>query len=258
MDIYQHFRKEEEPFIDQVVSWKEQVERTFIPKLTDFLDPGEQQIVQTIIGEQNEEIKIASFGGSPFAERKRLLLAPFYEEISDDDFQISLLEATYHEKFVTLGHRDVMGAFLSLGVKREKLGDIFVADGRLQIILASEISTYVMMNFTSVKHAKVKLEEKSFTDALLPRPNWVETSKTVSSLRLDTVLKEIYRMSRKDAQQAIEKQLVKVNHRVIQDNKFLVEAGDLLSLRGKGRSKLVRIEGQTKKDKYRIITATLE
>lgn len=258
MDIYQHFRQDEAPFIDQVLSWKEQVERTFIPKLTDFLDPREQQIVRSIIGENNDEIKLEAFGGSRFAERKRMVIVPFYEEISKESFGLSLLEATYPEKFVTLSHRDVMGAFLSQGIKRDKLGDIFVADGLLQIFIAEEISDFVKMNLTSVKNANIKLQEKGLDEARIPKPNWVESSKTVSSLRLDAVLKEIYRLSRKDAQQAIEKQLVKVNHKVVQDNKFQLEAGDLLSFRGKGRSKLVSIEGQTKKEKWRIITAVLE
>ncbi|KPD01215.1 hypothetical protein LR69_00372 [Geobacillus sp. BCO2] len=50
MELYQHFRKEEHPFIDQVLEWKEMVSRQYAPKLTDFLDPREQQIVQSIAG----------------------------------------------------------------------------------------------------------------------------------------------------------------------------------------------------------------
>jgi RNA-binding protein YlmH len=257
MDIYQHFRKEEEPFIDQVLSWKEKVERTYIPKLSDFLDPREQQIAQMIVGTNNTDLRTEAFGGSPHAERKRLIIAPFYEEITEESYQLSLLEAAYPVKFVTLEHRDVMGAFLSLGIKREKLGDIFVTDGLVQIFTASEISSYVMMNLTSIKQANIKLSETELDKALMPAPNWTESSKTVSSLRLDTVLKEIYRVSRKDAQQAIEKNLVKVNHQVVEDNKFSLEPGDLISYRGKGRSKIVRVEGQTKKDKWRIVTAVL-
>lgn len=258
MTIYQHFRKEEEPFIDQVMSWKEQVERSYIPKLTDFLDPREQQIIQSIIGVHNEDLKVESFGGSPNTERERLIIAPFYEEIQDENYQIILLEATFQSKFITITHRDMMGAFLSLGIKREKLGDIYVKDGLIQIMTSSDISLYVMMNLTSVKHATIQLEERNLQEALLPKPNWVESNKTVSSLRLDTVLKEIYRTSRKDAQLAIEKQFVKVNHKVVQDNKFPLEEGDLISFRRKGRSKLVRIEGKTKKEKWRITTAILQ
>lgn len=258
MDIYQHFRKEEQPFIDQVMSWKEEVEQTFIPRLTDFLDPREQQIISMIIGENNEELKIHQSGGSTYAERQRMVIAPFYEEVYEADLQFTILEASYEEKFITLAHPDVMGAFLSLGVAREKLGDIYVKSGKLQIIVATEIAQYVMMNLLSVKNAKVNLKEVDASSLIDHKPNWLESTKTVSSMRLDVVLKEIYRISRKDAQQAIEKQLVKVNHKVVQDNKFALQAGDMISLRGKGRSKVVSITGQTRKEKWRITTATLQ
>jgi RNA-binding protein YlmH len=258
MDIYQHFRKEEAPFIDGVRSWKDQVERTYIPKLTDFLDPREQQIVKSILGGFDEELKLDSFGGSPNSERKRMIIAPFYEVIGEEHFEISLLEATFQSKFINITHGDVMGAFLSLGLKREKLGDIFVSDGLIQLITSKEISPYVIMNLTSVKNASIELTEQDLNRALIPKANWVESTKTVSSLRLDTVVKEIYRMSRKDAQNAINKEIVKVNHRVVQDNKFMLEAGDMISFRGKGRSKLVSVDGQTRKEKWRITTAILQ
>lgn len=258
MEVYQHFRKEEQPFIDQVLSWKEQVETSYITRLTDFLDPREQQIVRMIVGESNLDLKLYASGGSAFAERKRMLIAPFYEEVTEENYQIAILEAAYPEKFITLLHRDVMGAFLSQGVKREKLGDIVVGKGCLQIILANEISQYVMMNLTTVKHAKIKLKEIPLSKLIVQEPNWVETNKTVSSMRLDTILKEIYHISRKDAQEAIEKLQVKVNHKIIQDKKFQLQEGDLLSVRGKGRSKLVQIDGQTRKEKWRITTAILQ
>lgn len=36
MKIYQHFRPEEQHLIDQILDWKDQVERTHISVLTDF------------------------------------------------------------------------------------------------------------------------------------------------------------------------------------------------------------------------------
>ena len=38
-DIYQHFRQDERPFIDQVLEWKQIVLDQYRMKLTDFLDP---------------------------------------------------------------------------------------------------------------------------------------------------------------------------------------------------------------------------
>ncbi|WP_373895949.1 RNA-binding protein [Virgibacillus sp. CBA3643] len=257
MDIYQHFRKEEQPFIDKVLSWIDQVETTYRLKVTDFLDPREQQIMDLLIGE-NSDASIYQHGGGKYAERKRAVILPPYEEISEGVFQLTLVQAHYQDKFISLEHRDVMGAFLSLGIKRKKLGDIVVENGVIQIVMADEIAPFVLANLTAIKKAKVKLEEKPLTALMEKEADWIETDKTVSSLRLDTVVKEIYHISRKDAGECIKKLQVKVNFKVVDDAKFPMQEGDLISLRGKGRSKLTSINGQSKKDKWRITTAILK
>ncbi|QKY68966.1 RNA-binding protein [Lentibacillus sp. CBA3610] len=258
MAIYQHFRKDEHPFIDQVFSWIEHVEKTYQMKLTDFLDPREQQIVDMLIGTSMEDLKVHKHGGSKNAERRRIIIAPMYEDVTEDSFQLSLLEASYHEKFVSLGHRDVMGAFLSLGIKRQKLGDINVEDGLIQIVMAGEISPYVLTNLTAIKRAKIKLEEQPLSSVAEKEVNWFESDLVVSSLRLDAIVKAIYKLSRKEASEFITKGLVKVNYKVTDDRKLILEAGDMLSLRGKGRSKIIGMNGRTKKDKFSITTAVLK
>lgn len=258
MDIYQHFRKDEQPFIDQVLAWKAQVENTYRAKLTDFLNPREQQIIDMLIGTNHVELRLHRSGGGLHTERQRMILAPMYEEIQETDFALVLMQASYQNKFISLSHRDVMGAFLSLGIKRKKLGDIFVADGILQIIMTRDIAPYVAANLTAIKKATISLEEKALSDFIGEEKHWDEMDHTVSSLRLDAVLKEIYKLSRKDAAHDIAKKLVKVNYKTIEDTAFILQEGDLLSFRGKGRSKLTSVNGQTKKEKWRITTAILK
>ncbi|MFD2760525.1 YlmH family RNA-binding protein [Lentibacillus juripiscarius] len=258
MDIYQHFRKEEQPFINHVLSWIRDVEMTYQPKLTDFLNPREQQIADMLAGTSLEDLKVSKHGGDQSAERKRIMIAPMYEQITEDSFQLRLLQGSYHDKFVSLTHRDVMGAFLSLGIKRKKLGDIIVEDGLVQIIAADEIAPYVLANLTTVKKASIRLESKPLSALVESKASWVETDHIISSLRLDTVVKAIYKLSRKNAAAMIEKGMVKVNHQVADDKKFTLEEGDLLSLRGKGRSKLAAINARTKKDNISITAAVLK
>lgn len=255
--VYQHFRKEEHTFIDQVLSWKDTVEKTYQHRLTDFLDPREQQIIVSLLGRTNDELQMGLHGGGKYTERKRVIIAPYYEEIDETSYQCTLVQASYNEKFITLEHRDVMGAFLSLGISRQKLGDIFVTDGNFQIILAEEIAQYVITNLTTVKNATIKLTEAPFSSLLEKEMNWIETDQTVSSLRLDVVLAEIYKISRKDATNYIKRNQVKVNFKLVDVGTFKLFEGDLLSLRGKGRSKLVKINGQTRKERLRVTTAIL-
>src|SRR5699024_10696968 len=113
-------------------------------------------------------------------------------EIEEEDFQLSLLEATYPVKFAQIEHKDVMGAFLSLGIERKKLGDIVVDNGIIQLVTANEITPYITANLTSIKKATVQFKEVPLSLIRESQDEWVPFDKTVSSLRLDAVMKEIY------------------------------------------------------------------
>lgn len=258
MSIYQHFRADEHTFIDQVLSWKDTVEQTYQTKQSDFLDPREQTIVQSIIGTNHDTLHWAMSGGIENAERKRLVIHPFYEPIEQDSFQCTLLQTSYNKKFMTLEHPDVLGAFLSLGIERNKLGDVYVGDGTVQIIVAEEISSYILANFTSIKRTNVSFETRDLSEWVGQPDTWSYADKTVSSKRLDVVVKEMYQLSRKDAVERIQKKQVRVNFKVVEDPAFEVEEGDLFSVRGKGRASLQSINGKTRKDRLRITVGLLK
>ncbi|MEH7387566.1 RNA-binding protein [Bacillus sp. JJ1521] len=252
MNLYQHFRKEEHAFIDQVLEWKQTVENQYSPKLTDFLDPREQEIVKQVIG-TNGEILVDFFGGKDGFERKRAVLYPAYFETNETDYNLSFFEVKYPVKFVTVDHRKVLGSMMSLGLKRSKFGDILTQDEQIQIVVAKEIADYVRMNLTAVGKATISLSEIAPTDLLEIKEEWAEQTITVSSLRLDVVLSSILNLSRQQAQVLIESGLVKVNWKKIEQSSFECKERDVLSVRGYGRSKLHSIEGKTKREKWRII-----
>lgn len=251
MNIYQHFRPEEREFIDQVVNWKNNVELTYAPKLTDFLDPREQHILKTLIGE-NGAVHFHFFGGSADGERKRALIIPEYFTETDDDFQITLFEIDYPTKFATIEHPQVLGSLLSLGIKRGKFGDILLKNGRIQFFVAKEVSEYIKNNLQSIGRTGIKLKEAGFEAAISTDEIWAETNVTVSSLRLDTVVSNIHHLSRQKSQMIIGQGLVKVNWTQIENTSFECGEGDLISVRGQGRAKIISIEGKTKKEKWRL------
>lgn len=252
MNLYQHFRKEEHAFIDQVLQWKEAVATQYSAKLLDFLDPREQEIVRLVIG-SGQEVKAGFFGGSEVSERKRALLYPDYYVPDDEDYELALFEISYPVKFMTIEHRQVLGSLMSLGLKRAKYGDILVNGDRIQFIAAREIADYIKMNLTSIGRSTVKVEERAWPELLESGEAWQEHSATASSLRLDTLLAAVHNISRQKAQTLIQSGLVKANWKVIEQTSFECGEGDTISVRGYGRFILAGIEGKTKKDKYRII-----
>lgn len=251
MSIYQHFRPEEHAFIDHVLEWKEYVNQSYSPKLTDFLDPREQQIVSSIIG-SSADVSVQFFGGAEHVERKRALLYPGYYSPAVEDYSTTLFEIDYPHKFVTIEHPQVLGSLMSLGLKRSKFGDILAEGTKLQIIVAKEIADYISIQLQSIGKSKVRLIERELSDIINIAETWKEESCTVSSMRLDVIVAEAFNLSRSKASPLINAGLVKVNWKKIEETAFDCQEGDMISVRGHGRCKLIGVEGRTKRDKMRI------
>ncbi|WP_040204888.1 YlmH family RNA-binding protein [Neobacillus jeddahensis] len=252
MNIYQHFRPEERDFIDQALRWKRNVETQYVAKLTDFLDPREQHMLKMIIGEGGD-VNFKLFGGSLGLERKRAFIYPDYLTADRDDFQISLFEINYPQKFVTIEHRQVLGTLMSLGLTRGKFGDILIKNGQVQFFAAKEISNYIRTNVETIGRAGVKLVETNVENAIAAKELWDEQMLTLSSLRLDTIISGIYHISRQKSLALIQHGLVKVNWTLIENPAFSCDLGDMISVRGQGRAKIIEIDGKTKKEKWRLL-----
>lgn len=257
-EIFQHYRPEEKSFIEQVIDWKQEVEDRYAPKLTDFLDPREQLIVQSIIG-KNGNVFVMESGLFNEAERKRAIIYPDYFQPTDEDFNIAICEMTFPSKFIQLKHPDVLGAIISLGIDRSRFGDIRISDSTVQFAVTKEILDYVCVNLNSVGKAKVQVKEIQ-QDALLlqSESEWVEQILTTSSMRLDTVLASVFPISRQKAAMLINAGKVKVNFVVREQVAFELHESDLLSIRGYGRLVIKSIEGKTKKEKLRIKIGRIE
>ncbi|QUP86150.1 RNA-binding protein [Exiguobacterium sp. PFWT01] len=255
MSVYDHYRPSERAFVEQVLDWVQQVENSYVLKLTDFLDPREQQIVKQLVGKQ---LVIHDDGGFEGAERRRLILAPDYYELNLDDFEIEVRRIEYPTKFVDLTHRQVTGTLLNAGLKRQKFGDVVLDEEIVQFATTREAVGFIEMSLERVGKAKVRISSVSKEEILVvPKTEWIEGFGIVSSLRFDTVASEVLNISRQKAQALVKHGDCKVNHKVIEDASFILEPDDLLSVRGYGRIKLMEILGSTKREKVKIQYGTI-
>ncbi len=109
---------------------------------------------------------------------------------------------------------------MNIGLKREKFGDIAISPDKAQLIVASEIADYVQLNVTAIGKAPVRFEPIDFSKYIITPERWEEDTTTVTSLRLDTIVANLYRISRGKAAPLIENGLVKVNWKVIVQPSF--------------------------------------
>lgn len=255
--IIQHFRKDEQPFIETVIGWTREVEDTYSPKLTGFLDPRQIFILSSII--KSSGLQFGVNGAFLEPERQRALIYPDYYEPEADDFQVTVFTVKYPVKFMTLAHKDILGSLMALGIDRSKFGDIRLEEEVVQFTVAKEMKDYLIANLTSIGKSKVRVEELSSTDALIVMSEtWKEELHTISSLRLDSLVASLVNCPRQKAVTLIQNDKVKVNHVVRNQQSFEVNESDILSIRGSGRFKIISIEGRTRKDKIRLIVGRLE
>ncbi len=124
--FYPHFTIEERPTIDQFVGLFNRLLFTGQAFLTDFLDPRQRQIMETIAG---GEAIVQAFGGYEEAEKCRLYISLEWENLRPDDYQVQLFEIEYAQKFASLRHSQILGSLANSGVKTDTFGDI-ITDGQ--------------------------------------------------------------------------------------------------------------------------------
>lgn len=246
-NIYQHFRKEEQSFIDQVLDWVTQVNVQYVPYLTTFLNPRELYIAQTIVG-QYEDIRLQKFGGYSEAEQQRILIYPEYYEPGESDFEISLFEINYPKNFKTLSHGQILGTILGTGISRGNLGDILTDGQRWQFLIDSKMEDFIVMNIEKMGRSTVQLEKIPLTDAIENADKWQKKDIIISSLRIDTVIAKSMNLSRNDAVKLIKQNRIKLNWASIDRPDIEVEEIDILSVRGYGRIQILEEKGTTRKD----------
>lgn len=247
MNIYQHFREDEQSFIDQVVDWILQVENQYAPYLTNFLNPRQLFIVEAIV-RQYDTIYYQAFGGYEGAEQQRILIYPPYYEPTAEDFEITLFEINYPTKFSELSHGQVMGSVLGTGISRGNLGDILTDGQRWQFFVDARMKDFILMNVDHVGRINVHLEEKSFENLVQEMVKWELEEIIVSSLRMDVILARALNVSRNRAKTLIKDQKVKLNWVEVERPDIEVEEYDILSIRGFGRVKIGAQQGITRKD----------
>ncbi len=227
--------------------------KTGVPQVTDFLDPIQQRAAEKslhLLG----EVKYISWGGFQEAERVRILIFPAVSQAKIQDVPISIVQADAGAKAEALCHRDFLGAILSLGLRREKVGDIVIArEGCAQIIVSPEIASYLQNNLNQVGSYGVSVRGLDAADVAAAEPRSRDIKATVASLRLDAVASAGFGLSRSKLAPAIRAGQIKLNWQSVKNASAAVKQGDIISLAGRGRMEVAEVRGESKKGRIHIV-----
>jgi len=255
-DIYQHFSVEDISFIDKGLEWLRQVEEHYASILTPFINPHQVFILKTLGNHQG--IQVFSSNDFVATEYSRVLLAPDYFIPTLTDFEMELLEIVYSSKFDQLTHSKILGTVLNrLGIDRKLFGDIVVTENRAQIIVDQKFTSLFQDGIQKIANLPVKLEVVSFENLIEAENDYQEKEVLVPSMRLDAFLSNVLKLSRSQTADLLERKYVQVNYHLVEKSDYQVAVGDLISVRKFGRLKVVKDNGQTKKDKKKLTVQLL-
>ena len=232
----------------QILDKIEIVMRDHLVESTDFLDPYSRLLAKSIM-DQFPEIDYLEQGGLKESERQIITIYPDYYYLEDKDLNITALRI--RGNFDNLSHRDFLGSILGLGINRSKIGDILLHEDFTDIIVKKEISSFIEFNLEKVANNKTSIEEIKLEDLIPAEIFYKEIQKTLSSYRLDVYISGAYNLSRGESTAIIKSGNVKVNWEPIDKSSKELEIGDIISIRGYGRSILHSVEGLSKKGKIK-------
>ncbi len=222
---------------------------------TDFLSVAELATFY----EMERELQYASptlFGGSDLAERQMIRFGNPDEIGYEQPFPIAaLLIRPLMEKFSDdLTHRDFLGAWMDLGIRRGLLGGIFVKDNRACVFCKESIADFIISELTRIKHTSVKV---SLADedlvSQVTAPVLEDKMIQVASCRIDAVIAKTYNLSRSDALALFPAGLVYRNGKVCTENARELAAEDVISARGYGKFQFAGEQTVSKKGKLNCV-----
>ncbi|MGL5353866.1 MAG: YlmH/Sll1252 family protein [Clostridium sp.] len=134
----------------------------------------------------DEFCKVETNGCFKECERRVISFNNSYNEA----YPIVLLKVESNSSFNKLTHRDFLGAILSLGIEREKIGDIVIKDNSAFVPVMEDIWSYVYDNITSVGKTPVNVSIVNDLSGV-PLVEFKEDVINVSSLRIDNFICKI-------------------------------------------------------------------
>ena len=193
-------------------------------------------------------VQAAFDGGWADAERVQVCFHPGWAEA---EFTAVWLEIRWAARFAHVGHSDLLGSLMALGMDRSFFGDLIALEDRAYLIALPEAARRLPTEWDKAGNVPVKVSVLEEPPAFEP-PRGEELRDTVASLRLDSILASGMRISRARAAEMIRAGLVMVDHMPEERVDRMLAAGSLLSVRGFGRIRLTAVGDKTRKDRLPV------
>lgn len=218
---------------------------------SDFLNQREKVIIQKNVKLEN----CFFYGVCDNADRELLVFYPekLNEEIARKSLEniISVIRIHLPNDLKNeYEHRNYLSALMKIGISREKIGDILVEADGADIVIFDINKEYVIQSLNQLtRFKKAKIEVISIYDIRKKEENFEESTIIASSMRIDNIVSEIARCSRNKADELIKEERVYVNYEIVLKNSKVINIGDVITIRGKGKFILDGLVRNTRNEK---------
>ena len=225
-------------------------ENKYMVKTVGFLTPAERVFIEKNC-KRPIDGRIVFFGGYDEAERTLMMVIPEYIDDEEAKTEVSAL-LIKARNLREMSHRDFLGSLMGLGIKREMVGDILVFEDKCIIFVRTEIQEYIISNLGKIGRNGIEIQGCMPEEIEIPKRKTEQIDGTVAGVRLDSVLAVALKTSRSRCAEIIQGGLVSLNWEETENVSKNLSEGDIISVRGKGRFRVSRIGGLTKKGRYSI------
>ena len=243
---------EERLVLAQVLDRMESVSRRQECACSAFLSPKERLDAEAML-RAAQSTPWLSYGGYDEAERRMLLFLPDWmePEYAAPEEQLALVRCTWFQED-TLTHRDFLGALMGLGLRRDTIGDILVAEASCDLLVLPTVAGFIRDNLTSAGRVRVHNQLLPVDQVHLPQQARKLIHDTVAAMRLDSVASVGFSISRAKAHEAIAQGRVAVNWQDTDKSDLAVHEGDVISCRGLGKCRVAEVGGLSRKGRINI------
>ncbi|MBR4548542.1 MAG: hypothetical protein IKO83_01325 [Oscillospiraceae bacterium] len=210
-----------------------------------FLTPAERVRLERW-AKTRPDCRLLFSGGHPDCERTVAFFLPDYLEPDWLDLNEHIKALELATAFGSPGHRDYLGALLGMGIDREWLGDIWVKDNTAVVFCLPGVERH-LLSIDKVGRCTVRTRSLLLEEVPAPERRVKEKSFSVQSLRLDAVVGGLFDLSRTEAARQIAAGNVSLNYELTEKTDSPVREGDILSLRGHGKGKIIGTGGTSRK-----------
>ncbi|KGM96655.1 hypothetical protein FDC62_04175 [Clostridium botulinum] len=198
--------------------------------------------------------KIGTYGIFEESDRRFISILSDYDDNEMYNYPVKLLNIINISQFSELKHSDFLGALMSLGIKREKLGDLIVDEDECYVPVCSDIAEFIQNNLTRIGKSPCKVKILNHYDKNeIPEHKFQEKTIIVSSCRLDSIVAALGGISRSNSEDMIKKGLVLLDYEKVIRKDIHVEINSIITLRGYGKFKIKECTGKTLKGREKII-----